>query len=1021
MAINRTPRSMSIIRIRDRGTLSPLEVVMICLVAVTVAGGSWFLSAAESKTLVDGAVEWQVESPLRAVVQLLCLDYQFPTIHAGAVKIYILGIGAGLAVLALSIALVAGARGEAPGEESPATSPPPSAPETGVVRPKPHAAPLLAAQVLIAMFLLWSFASSRWSAAPELAIGGSVLLAIHFLWAFALGTGLGSTAVRIASRIIIAVAAVTALIAIWYFYGRNPSLRAKFPFGNPNFLSACLIPGTLLAVTFVCEKLGRTRRPGVGRAVGAALGMLIVIAVTGWAFYLTGSRGPVLGLALGLLAIVFFAVRGPVKLIPVVLAVALVASAWVYYSSLQDELSPHGRSATIRLRTYTWGYAWQMFSDKPLTGHGQGGFVLHGDSHVVNDVLDDPLVFRSRIAHAHNEWLEIMADLGAVGIVLVAMALALTLRAGMATLSGSPSPGERWALLGLMGALVGLVVEEAFGVGLRVSGVPTLFYTVIGLIWAMSGQPSKLRRRLAATRERQIVTTTVGVALSMAILVITQKDFMAARNAYRMEEYLAAGDFEEAIRLARGAQSRLNPQRALTNRYRLSEAHARIARMLQERAVDREARARQSDLVDRKLLALAELDREQSEQHCREGCRALKALVERSPGYLNHGRVEYWLNRISADNAASLEDQGERELALRNATAAIEREVLRQPFNPAIAIDYVGVVGDNLDLKQKIDVLTRPLRYNRITPPYLEVLTHLMNDPAFDGQFQQLLGEARNLVNSTDSAEPENKASEIWAPEKLRLAATIYFTRGELQNAADAARLAARAYKLLAPNARLGAASAHAELADCQFFNDPTNPQPALASAGQALALVPDSLFGRRLREDVKQRMVDYYLAADLETEAEELLKEAAPANVTEEMLVAKLGLRYRELCELLLRRRAALGSGPLSPELTAMVQRWVERALTLSPRDHLAHYLAADLALHQGDGEAVAAHLALALEFGLSPQLAGPFLQAAQEKHPESVPLEELWNALQPFLSIESADAPNAAAAFPDLTLDQP
>src|SRR3990172_13182196 len=98
---------MNVIRIAQRDVLRPLHVVMFFVVSMPLAGGFLLLSAAESVTLVDGAVEWHVESPLRAVVQLLCLNYQLPTINAGEIKGYILGIGAALAVLAVSIAVLA--------------------------------------------------------------------------------------------------------------------------------------------------------------------------------------------------------------------------------------------------------------------------------------------------------------------------------------------------------------------------------------------------------------------------------------------------------------------------------------------------------------------------------------------------------------------------------------------------------------------------------------------------------------------------------------------------------------------------------------------------------------------------------------------------------------------------------------------------------------------------------------------------------------------------------------------------
>lgn len=210
---------MSSNRFRKPDIITPMHVVMICLVTTTVAAGSLLLSAAESKALVDGAVDWQVESPLRAVVQLLCLNYEWPTVHAGEVKNFVLGIGAGLAILALAIAVIAERRDDETagiGDEPLAAPPPPIESHDATAGRKGQITPLVAAQVLVGLFLLWSFASSRWSAAPDLAIGGSIWITICFLWAMGIGNGLNRSAALIASRMLVGVAAITALVALWY-------------------------------------------------------------------------------------------------------------------------------------------------------------------------------------------------------------------------------------------------------------------------------------------------------------------------------------------------------------------------------------------------------------------------------------------------------------------------------------------------------------------------------------------------------------------------------------------------------------------------------------------------------------------------------------------------------------------------------------------------------------------------------------------------------------------------------------
>jgi O-antigen ligase len=993
---------MNMIRIGERDVLRPLHVVMIFLVSMTLAGGFLLLSAAESSTLVDGAVEWHVESPLRAVVQLLCLNYQLPTINAGEIKGYILGIGAALAVFAVSIAVLTRGPG---GEE-----------ETGAIESdgdssstrRPQIAPLLAVQFLVALYLLWSFASSRWSSAPQLAVGGSILLTIQFLWAFALGVGLSPRAARIVSQMVVLVTAATAAIALWYYFGRNPVLRAKFPFGNPNFLSAALIPGILLAIAFLGERVYKALQTRTLHPVGIATLMLPLIAVSAWAFVLADSRGAAAGLAAGLLALLFFAAPRRWKAVPFLLAVVLAIGGWWYFSSSLDGQFLTGRSETLRFRGYAWSYAWRMFKEKPFTGYGQGGFVLTGDSFAVGDVLNDPLVFESRIDHAHNEWLEVMSDLGSVGIILLAATILITFLTAMAVLRRSPPHNGRWVLLGLLAALVGLIVEETFGVGLRICELPIVFYTVLGLIWALCGSvTTSPLTLLSAKRGRRLIAGPIGIAFGLIVLVINQQDFASARSAYRTEEALQKGEFEEAIRLASQAVDRLYPQRALFNLYRLGEAYVFTADKLQQRASDRERRARESEPANPRLLALAEEDYRAGDEYGKTASHMLKELISRSPGFLNHGQLEFKINLIEARSATVRGDAEASQAYLKNARKAIERELLRQPFDPTIALNFVRVPSTSVDYAEVLNVLARPLRYNRITDAYVEVLRDLARNPEFDRQREPVLSAAREALSGTPPVGPAGEALETWEPEKLRLIATLDFVRGEYERAADALELAAGAYERLPGATSIGAAACNAELADCRFFSDPDHPEEAILRAKSALDLALDSRLGRELKLSIQLRMIHYYLAADDEASAIRLLRESAPAGVTDAAVQQQLGIRLRRLCEsLLLQRRNASTLLKLAENLLPKLQHWIQRSIEINPDDYSAHYLAADLAFHAGDDLAAARHLESALQLGLPREDAVRFLEMARAKKPDSSALETLRRAIEA-ASPEGSDTP--------------
>ncbi len=978
---------MDVIRIREPNAIAPLHVVLICLIAATVGGGCLLLSAAESKTLVDGAIAWQEESPLRAVVQLLCLNYQLPTVNPGEFKVYLLGIGAGLAALSLGIAILVRTRiGD---EEVPAQAP--AALPTGEDGTAPvqktarrHIGPLAAAQALMALYLLWSFASGRWSAAPELAVGGAILLSVHLLWSFSIGLGLHPLAARLASRSIVVVAGVTAIIALWYFHGRNPTLRAKFPFGNPTFLAAALIPGILLACTLATEKIVGALGRGGSRPI-VALGAIITAGLGLYVLAKSGSRGPLLGLWFGILAIAFFASRRWWKTIPLAVVIATLAVGLGYFLEAKDQPSPTGRGATLRVRLYAWEYAWRMFEEKPLTGHGQGGYVLTADSFAADDVLHDPLPLRSRIAHAHNEWLETLADLGAVGLVLVLAALILTMRAGMRTLSAARSRIDYWTMLGLLGGLVGLIVEEATGVGLRVSGVGTMFYTVLGLIWAMSGdERTSALARLTAVPWRRKAGGTTALLLGCAALVVTQQDFNAARADYEVEQALSAKDYDTAVRLAEASRSRLNPQRALTNLSRQAEAQIRIARDLLIRGIDRQERAAAEALPNRQLFALAQDDLGRSLAHCYNASEVLRELVRRSPGYLNHGRLEYRLNLTAAQNPGVADT---RDRYIGAAAAAVDRELRRQPYNQAVALELVRVLPSDSNLAPLIEVLARPLRYGRLSKDYVELLSRIASGGAFESDFAPIVRSALETANTPGSDTDETP----WAPETLRLAATIRFMDGNYERARLLLEAAAVAYERLGATVPMGSASCYAELADCKFFDDPEAPQAALSAANRSIELAPSSLEGRHLKQTVRRRLVDYYIAAGNEDEAVRMLWETAPANVPQDAIPRELGARYRRLCDSLLQRREAQILRKPVQELLPKLKAWITRALELNPDDAASHYVAADLTFQEGDDAAVVSHLREALRLGAEPEAVARFVALALDQRPDSQPLRVL------------------------------
>ena len=992
---------MRVIRITDPDEIKPLHVVMVCLVAATLLGSCLLTSGPHSELLHDGAVEWGADSPLRAVVQVLNLQFTQTTAKGVEIKALVFGVGTALAMLVLAFAVGLRPRaGDDVSEDD--TTVIEAGDETVGKGGRPQVAPLVAAQLAMLAFALWALASPLWAGARrDYALGGAIMLVLPLMWSFGLGLGLNRIAARVCAYALLVACVATAAVAIWYNDERNPTLRASYPLGNPLFLAACLVPGILISAGVVIAGVQSLVRRRNAWYVVAMLAGLAAAVVMLWAFYLTGSsshesalrakltgvsRGPAAGLLAGAGAMLFFALRGRRRLVTGVVMIGLVLAALLFFFSQRDVYSATGRSQSLRLRFYAWSYALELGGKAPLLGNGPGTYVLAADALAAGeDVLADPQALEARLAHAHNEWLELWCDLGSVGLVLMVTALVLTLLAGATALGEMPAPSMRWTLIALLAALVGLVVEEAGGNGLRLPGLPAVYFTVIGLIWAMSC--TALPKWMAAVQRstpRRLGALVLALALAVAALAVSVREFQACRDFYSVAEAQARADWGQAVQyVAHAANTMLDPQRRLDAADRLCATHLYSARERQKQAARLEYDAWQEDPPDDRRLALAQQEERASIEHVQAGLSALGSLLKKSPGSWNSGALEHGFYLVLADFDRMHNRPDDEEAHLAAAVAALDRELRRRPFDPNLALTYVATAGDRMPMDVLLNILARPLRYKVMPADYLTFLQQAAQTPSFD----EAVETARQNALAMSPDQPVEQWQDPWAPEKLRLAAVVLVTQYEHQEAEATLARAAELYYGIRHQAPMGAASCHAELADARFYADPDHPARALETGKLVLEMAPNSEFGRRLSLAMRLRMITYLLAGLNEKSAAAAFAREYPEDSVERVQ-AEFGARYWQLIH-----SSAWRSLPAPPQRYA---RWVERALALNP----------EFELRFREEETVRV-LRAALQLGTDLRMVFAFINAAMEEREESPLLQKLHDELAAFVTPVESDTP--------------
>ena len=179
------------------------------------------------------------------------------------------------------------------------------------------------------------------------------------------------------------------------------------PLGYANALGIYAAIGILLAVGLALT----LRPPSLRLACLAPVGILVP------SLYLTDSRAAELSLALGLVVLVRFGRR-----IPRALTAAIGVGAAAAVAAVAVAIAHQEHNLTARLaganRPHYWHVAWREVELNPVLGSGAGTFERYW-------LLYRPVGSFAR--DAHSLYLETLAELGPVGLVLLLAALGLPL------------------------------------------------------------------------------------------------------------------------------------------------------------------------------------------------------------------------------------------------------------------------------------------------------------------------------------------------------------------------------------------------------------------------------------------------------------------------------------------------------------------------------------------------------------------------------------------------------------------
>jgi O-antigen ligase len=272
------------------------------------------------------------------------------------------------------------------------------------------------------------------------------------------------------------------------------------------YLVLCLSLGIGLLVGALREPVAGPRRPRERLAAllalvldpRMALRLLLVVMVV--ALVLTRSRmgNGAFFIALAVLAGLVMVLMPQRRLKAGLLVASLVVvdlvivGQWVGLERVLQRIDATALSAaaaatdpdseeTLQARLEPARHTLPMLAERPLTGHGGGSYYTAFAPHKSPRML----LHEAHFDHAHNDYAEIAADTGLLGLALLATVVLATLRRAWAQLRDRrTAPGARGAAWGALMASCAVLLHSAVDFNLHIPAYALTYVAILAMVWA---------------------------------------------------------------------------------------------------------------------------------------------------------------------------------------------------------------------------------------------------------------------------------------------------------------------------------------------------------------------------------------------------------------------------------------------------------------------------------------------------------------------------------------------------------
>jgi O-antigen ligase/Tfp pilus assembly protein PilF len=209
-------------------------------------------------------------------------------------------------------------------------------------------------------------------------------------------------------------------------------------------------------------------------------------------------------------------------------------------------------SGSLGVRLEEWDVAYLMFRDHPFIGAGIGEYKRQYLAYKARYLqtpqgraLNASLGYNPRPIFTHNEYIQIAAEMGLVGLLVAALLIAMVFWSALRRVAASESPEFKFALLALLGSVIAFLSDSFFSFPFHLPANALVFAFLLGALYSSVLGAKKLEIRLQPTVGLALAGVISAIAISVGVFAYRDLQGDLALNRGRAQ--FSQGDYQAAL------------------------------------------------------------------------------------------------------------------------------------------------------------------------------------------------------------------------------------------------------------------------------------------------------------------------------------------------------------------------------------------------------------------------------------------------------------------------------------------